>query len=73
MWYAGGMKEQELREAYLAGLSKHNHGANEENCSFHHFTTKAKMKAWERGEKGLPFNLKEIAISALSPRPIDEI
>lgn len=58
-------KETELREAYSAGLSKLNHGANTENCSFRHFGTKSKMKAWEFGAKGLPFNLKKILVAAL--------
>ena len=58
-------KESELREAYEAGLSKHNYGADSDNCNFRHFTTKAKMKAWERGEKGLPFNLNRILNEAL--------
>lgn len=57
--------EEELREAYSAGLSKHNHGANETNCHFKYFRTKASMKAWERGAAGLPFNLQKIAIAAL--------
>lgn len=58
-------KEKELREAYAAGLSKHNHGANDDNCNFRHFSSRPKMKAWERGAAGLPFNLKQILVDAL--------
>lgn len=52
--------EAQLREAYEAGLSKLNHGANETNCNFSLFNTKSRTKAWEFGANGLPFNLVEI-------------
>lgn len=59
------MKEQELREAYSAGLSKLNHGANDENCNFRHFTSRAKTRAWEKGVAGQPFNLEEILLESI--------
>lgn len=58
-------KEKELREAYRAGLSKHNFGADEKNCSLRHFSTRQKMKAWEFGAAAKPFNLKAILFAAL--------
>ena len=58
-------KEKELRDAYSAGLSKLNHGANETNCNFGIFSTRPKMKAWEFGAAGKPFNLKAILMAAL--------
>jgi hypothetical protein len=57
--------EQSLREAYLAGLDKLNHGANEKNCRFSLFNTKERTKAWEFGAAGLPFNYKSIVEGAV--------
>lgn len=57
--------EKQLREAYSAGLSALNHGANTENCNFRYFNTRQGMKAWEFGKSGLPFNLKNILVSAM--------
>lgn len=57
--------EETLREAYLAGLDKLNHGANTKNCHFGLFNTKERTKAWELGAHGLPFDYKSIVKSAV--------
>lgn len=65
--------EEYLREAYNAGLSRLNHGANTTNCNFALFNTKQRTKAWEFGSNGLPFNLKSILDASMTtPTPMTD-
>ena len=57
------MNEEEIREAYEAGLDKHKNGANEINCNFRHFATKEQTKAWEQGAAGKKLEIKVIEIN----------
>ncbi len=52
--------ENELREAYDAGVDKAENGANLQNCSFRHFSTRQKKKAWEFGVDGRTFDVVSI-------------
>ena len=57
-----------LKEAYQAGKDKKKNGANEKNCHFSFFATKAQMKAWEAGDKGKKFDLESILLNSFQLR-----